>query len=231
MDAAATLERDGYLVIERLLSAAEVSTIRAELAPLLEATPFGTNSFVGRRTRRLFGLPAKVRSLDGVLTHPLVLASVAEVVGDHLLSTAVAVEIHPGETAQTAHTDGGAWPVPAGGGEFLVNAIWALDDFTAENGATRIGDRVVAMPAGSVLLYTGSVHHGGGANTTDRPRLAVIAGYLAAWLRPQENFALTCPPAVARDLPPALQDLLGYRLYPPFVGHVDGRDPAELLRD
>ena len=86
------------------------------------------------------------------------------------------------------------------------------------------------MPAGSVLLYRGDVEHGGGANTTDRPRLAVILGYLVPWLRQQENFTLTCPPEIARAMPPELQRLLGYALLPPFVGHVDGRDPGELLR-
>jgi ectoine hydroxylase-related dioxygenase (phytanoyl-CoA dioxygenase family) len=224
-----TLAGDGWLVLERLVPPADVAAIRAELAPLLEAAPWGANSFVGRRTKRVFGLPAKARALDGVVTHPAILGEVEGVLGrGALLSTAVAVEIHPGETAQTPHDDGGAWPVP---GPVLVNAIVALDDFTPDNGATVIGGEPVLMPAGSVLLYRGDVEHGGGANVTDRPRLAVILGYLVPWLRQQENFTLTCPPGVARTLPPELQRLLGYALFPPFVGHVDGRDPSELLRD
>ena len=230
-----TLTTDGWVVLEGLLGPAEVDAARRALAPLLEATPFGANSFVGRRTKRLFGLPAKLRELDEVITHPAVRSALDEVLGDHLLSTAVAVEIHPGETAQTLHTDGGAWPVTHDG-PVVVNAIWALDDFRADNGATVLAPEghdeplTVTMTAGSVLLYTGDLLHGGGANTTDRPRLAVILGYLLPWLRQQENFTLTCPPELARDLPPRLQELLGYQLYPPFVGHVDGRDPGELLR-
>ena len=87
------------------------------------------------------------------------------------------------------------------------------------------------MPAGSVLVYVGSLPHGGGANTGDGTRLALVTGYTLAWLRQQENFTLTCPPAVAREAPPRLRRLLGYELYPPFVGHVDGRDPGELLSE
>ncbi len=220
---------DGRVILDGVLGPDEVAAVRAALRPLLDGADFGTSSFVGRRTKRVFGLPAKTRALDDALTHPRVLELVEAEIGPCLLSTAVAVEIHPGETAQTPHTDGSAWPVPPGGPEFLVNAIWAIDDFTEANGATRFDDGMAEMSAGSVLVYTGSQRHGGGANTTGRPRLGLIVGYAAAWLRPQENFALTCPPGLARHVPDRLRRLLGYELYPPFVGHVDGHDPAGLL--
>jgi ectoine hydroxylase-related dioxygenase (phytanoyl-CoA dioxygenase family) len=219
----------GWVVLEGLAGADEVAAAAAALRPLLDAAPYGANSFVGRRTKRVFGLPAKTRALDRMLTHPDVLGLVEATVGPHLLSTAVAVEIHPGETAQTPHTDGSAWPVPASAGEIVVNAIWALDDFAADNGATIVAGETALMSAGSVLVYVGSLEHGGGANTSSAPRLAVVAGYTAAWLRQQETFTLTCPPEVAATVPAELAGLLGYRLYPPFVGHVDGRDPSELL--
>jgi len=225
------LATDGWVVLEGLAGPAEIAAAKEALRPLLDEASWGANSFVGRRTKRVFGLPAKTRALDGLLAHPAVLDLVEGTLGPHLLSTAVAVEIHPGETAQTPHTDGGAWPVPASAGEIVVNAIWALDDFTAENGATVVGGEAILMPAGSALVYVGSLQHGGGANTTASARLALVTGYTAAWLRQQEAFTLTCPPDVAATLPPALAGLLGYRLYPPFVGHVDGRDPSELLRD
>jgi ectoine hydroxylase-related dioxygenase (phytanoyl-CoA dioxygenase family) len=243
-EVAAALARDGWVVLEGALTSEQVGDARRALQPLLDGTPFGANSFVGHRTRRVFGLPAKTRALDALLVHPAVLDAFDAVLGAHLLSTTVAVEIHPGETAQTLHTDASAWPVPHGAGQIVANAIWALDDFTEENGATRLvrashlvdaapapgGPVVVAsMPAGSVLLYVGSLWHGGGPNRSDRARLGVIAGYVAAWLRQQETFTLTCPPAMARTMPERLQRLLGYGLYPPFVGHVDGRDPGELL--
>src|SRR5687768_14970215 len=160
-----------------MLDAAGVAAARHELAPLLATTPFGDNSFVGRRTKRLFGLPAKTRALDGCIAHPVVADVLERVLGPHLLSTAVAVEIHPGEPAQTVHTDGSAWPVPQDERQIVVNAIWALDDFRDDNGATVIvrSDnafrRTATMPAGAVLLYVGTLLHGGGANNSDAPRL------------------------------------------------------------
>jgi ectoine hydroxylase-related dioxygenase (phytanoyl-CoA dioxygenase family) len=136
--------------------------------------------------------------------------------------------------------------LPAPHAEVVVNTMWALDDFTAANGATRMvpgshrwapgrtpvdGERVVTveMPAGSVAFYTGSIWHGGGANTTERARLGVILEYVAAWLRPQENHVIGVPPAVVATLPERLQELLGYNIYPPFVGYVDGRHPRRFL--
>lgn len=218
-----------YVVHEGLLDGATIERVRRALAPILDDTPFGTNSFVGFRTKRAFGLPAKTRALDELLIHPVVLAHLEAVLGRYLLSTVVAVEIHPGEVEQTPHTDAGAWPVDDR--EVVVNAIWAIDDFTASNGATVVGGTPITMPAGSVLVYKGSLLHGGGANRSDRSRLALVTGYTLAWLRQQETFTLTCPPEIAKEAPPRLRRLLGYELYPPFLGHVDGRDPGDLLSE
>jgi ectoine hydroxylase-related dioxygenase (phytanoyl-CoA dioxygenase family) len=85
------------------------------------------------------------------------------------------------------------------------------------------------MPAGSVLFYTGSIWHGGGANTTDKTRLGVILEYAASWVRQQENHLLAVPRATARQLPEQLQELLGYNIRPPFIGYVDGRHPLKAL--
>ena len=85
------------------------------------------------------------------------------------------------------------------------------------------------MPAGSVLIYLGNLLHGGGANETPAPRLGVVLEYGVSWIRPQENLGLAYPPTLARTLPTRLQELLGYNLYPPFLGYVDGKDPKELL--
>jgi ectoine hydroxylase-related dioxygenase (phytanoyl-CoA dioxygenase family) len=123
--------------------------------------------------------------------------------------------------------------------------MWALDDFTEENGATRVvpgshrwTDRMAGpddatvpavMPAGSVMFYVGKIWHGGGANRTDAPRLGVILEYVAAWLRAQENHLLAVPRDVVATLPERLQELLGYNIYPPFVGYVDGRHPRRYI--
>jgi ectoine hydroxylase-related dioxygenase (phytanoyl-CoA dioxygenase family) len=124
--------------------------------------------------------------------------------------------------------------------------MWPLDDFAESNGATRLvpashrwpdgrrpapDDEVVVadMPAGSAMFYLGHLWHGGGANTTERPRVGVILEYVASWLRPQENHCLAVPRHVVRRLSPRLQELLGYNIYPPFVGYVDGRHPRSVL--
>jgi ectoine hydroxylase-related dioxygenase (phytanoyl-CoA dioxygenase family) len=85
------------------------------------------------------------------------------------------------------------------------------------------------MPAGSVMFYVGTVWHGGGANRTTDRRLGVILEYVAAWLRAQENHVTAVPVEVARTLDPRLQELLGYNIYPPFLGYVDGRHPRRAL--
>jgi ectoine hydroxylase-related dioxygenase (phytanoyl-CoA dioxygenase family) len=151
--------------------------------------------------------------------------------------------------AQVLHRDEHIYPLPPDYPNVVLNTMWALDDFTEANGATRFlpgshrwTDRMAGpqdeadvvqatMPAGSVLFYVGKIWHGGGANTTDRPRLGVILEYVVGWLRAQENHVLAVPRDVAADLPERLQELLGYNIYPPFVGYVDGRHPRRVLED
>src|SRR6516165_64795 len=234
--AVAAMERHGYFVVEGLLTPEQVARARDELEPELAATPNGRNSFEGRRTRRVYALFGKIRSFDEPATSPLVLGVLDRVLGHYQFSAPVAIDIGPGEAAQVLHRDDNVYPLPRPHPAVVVNTMWALDDFTEANGATCVlpgshldpGDQppagsprmVATMPAGSMMMYVGSLWHGGGANTTDRPRLGVIVEYVASWLRPQENHLLAVPPEVARDLPERLQELLGYNIYPPFLGYV-----------
>ena len=138
------------------------------------------------------------------------------------------------------------YPIPQPHPPVVVNTMWPLDEFTQENGATRFvagshqwepgrrqaGDdpiSVATMSPGSAMFYLGSLWHGGGANRTSRPRLGVILEYAAAWLRSQENHCLAVPRKTVRQLEPRLQELLGYNIYPPFVGYVDGSHPRKAL--
>jgi ectoine hydroxylase-related dioxygenase (phytanoyl-CoA dioxygenase family) len=242
-----TVTREGYAIVERVLAPDAVTTIRAELVGLLDrdGVPTGRNPFEGYHTRRLYALFAKTRVLDDLALHPLMLGAVEQVLGECLLSGPTGIEIGPDEVAQVLHRDEGIYPVAHPHPELVVNVMWAFDDFTEENGATRVvprshanaltnpgpGAETVAavMPKGSAMIYVGSVWHGGGANRTDRARLGVAMEYAAAWLRPQESHLLAVPPTLARTLPPRLQELIGYSIYPPFVGYVDGRHPRQLL--
>jgi ectoine hydroxylase-related dioxygenase (phytanoyl-CoA dioxygenase family) len=239
----AGLGSDGYVVVEGLLSPGEVAAVRADLREVLSRTPTGRNDFEGFATQRVYALFAKTRAFDGPATHPLLQGVLDRVLGPHQLSAPVGIQIGPGEKAQVLHRDDAVYPLPRPHPEVVLNTMWAFDDFTEENGATRLvpgsqgsdeapGEAAwvaAEMPAGSVLFYLGSLWHGGGANRTDRPRLGVILEYVAAWLRPQENHVLAVPPEVVATLPERLQELLGYGIYPPFVGYVDGRHPRRSL--
>ncbi|HUR50195.1 MAG TPA: phytanoyl-CoA dioxygenase family protein [Acidimicrobiales bacterium] len=240
------LEERGYAVVEGLLSRDEAAAKRAELTAVLDRTPTGRNEFEGYNTRRVYALFAKTRVFDEAATHPLVQEVAETLLGPHQLSAPTGIEIGPGEPAQILHRDDSIYPLTEPHPEVVLNTMWALDDFTKSNGATRIvpgshqwetgrwpgeADEVIQaeMPAGSVIFYVGHLFHGGGANQTDRPRLGVILEYAASWLRAQETHLLAVPQELARTLPERLQELLGYNIYPPFVGYVDGRHPRRVL--
>ena len=241
----AALDTAGWAVVENMMSPAAVADARADFTEILDSTPFGRDDFEGRKTRRVYALFAKTRTLDAAATNPLVLGVLDRVLGHYQLSAPTGIEIGPGERAQPLHPDDAIYPLARPHDEIVVNAMWPLCDFTAENGGTVIvpgshrwtkeipkpdSPRItVEMPAGSLLLYRGSLWHGGGANSTDQPRLGVVVHYAASWLRPVENHVLVVPPETARDLPVRLQELLGYNVHPPFIGYVDGRHPRKVL--
>ena len=239
------LGHDGYAIVEGVVDGATVDAVRVELERVLASTPTGRNGFEGFATKRIYRLFAKTRVLDEWAIHPVLLGVLDRVIGPCQLSAPTGIQIGPGERAQVLHHDDSIYPLAAPHAEVVLNTMWAIDDFTVENGATRFvrgshrgpsgrqpsEEDVVQtpMPAGSVAFYTGSIWHGGGANHTDRPRLGVILEYVAAWLRPQENHVIGVAPDVVATLPERLQELLGYNIYPPFVGYVDGRHPRRFL--
>lgn len=238
MGLADDLDRDGYVIVRDVF---DPEPVRAALDPILAATPNGRNDFEGHTTKRGYGLLAKTRALDDLITNPLSLDLATHVLGDFLLSALVAIQIGPGEKAQVAHTDDSIYPLPQPHPTVILNSMWAVDDFTRENGATflhpgshagaPLGERTYAeMPAGSVFLYLGTLVHGGGANTTDHPRLGVLIEYVASWLRQQETHTVVMPPDRAAEMPKRLQELAGYSIRPPFVGYVDGLHPARFIR-
>ena len=243
---AEALARDGYVIAEGAMDAATVATTRVDLERVLADTPTGRNDFEGYATKRIYRLFAKTRTFDRWAIDPVVLGVLDRALGDYQLSAPAAIQIGPGEPAQSLHHDDQVYPLTQPHAEVVVNTMWALDEFTAANGGTRFvpgshrwepgrrpttADPIeqLTMPAGSVAFYLGSVCHGGGANQTDRPRLGVILEYVAGWLRPQENHVIGVPPALVATLPERLQELLGYSVAPPFLGYVDGRHPRRFL--
>jgi hypothetical protein len=246
------LRRDGCAVVERLVPVETMRALRDELAPWLDATPPGGDDFAGRRTRRTGGLVARSPLARELIQHPLVLGAtqglLAGATSFHLHLTQV-IAIGPGEPGQPIHRDQWAFdffPFPKGY-EVQCNTIWAMTDFRAENGATRVipgshlwDDKLelshdvceaAEMPAGSVFVYSGAVYHGGGENRSDETRYGINVTYARSWLRQEENQYLSVPHEVARELPDELLRLIGYRRGAYALGYVDDvRDPLEALR-
>ncbi len=245
-DVARRLIDDGYVIVTGMMTPDDVRIARADLDRVLAATPTGRNAFEGRATQRVYALFAKTRTFDRAATHPLLLEVLDHVLGHYQLSAPVGIRIGPGERAQVLHRDDSIYPLPQPHPPVVVNTMWPLDEFTDDNGATRFvpgshswepgrqpaaedGVAAAVMAPGSAMFYLGSLWHGGGANRTSRPRLGVILEYAAAWLRPQENHCLAVPRSIVRQLPQRLQELLGYDIYPPFLGYVDGTHPRRVL--
>lgn len=233
------VDRDGGVIVDDLLCPEEVAEVESDLAPYLAVTPDGQNDFAGRRTRRIGALMARSPACRKLALHPLVNELCSRFLGPHSpgyqLHFTQAVSIGPGEGAQILHRDRGVW------GDYLnrsietqFSTIWAISSFTDANGATRIvpgshrWDRgrtpaeqeitSAAMGAGSVLLYGGSILHGGGTNSTQFSRIGVLLHYTLSWLRQEENQYLSCPPHIAKDLSPELRALLGYCMGGPVLG-------------
>jgi hypothetical protein len=245
------LAANGCVVVDDLADAGLLARIEVELAPYIEKTPFGSHSHMGLHTRRTGALVARSPSVRRLVVDPLVLKTACLLLAPFSPSVQLhltqLIDIGPGETAQTIHCDQWefSYPFPVGT-HVQCGVMWAVTDFTAENGATRmvpgsnqwperrevaVADTVpVEMSRGSVLLFTGSVYHGGGANVSDEHRRGLNVGYSVSWLRQEENQYLSCPPDVAATLPEFLQRLVGYSMSGSALGYFgDVRPPREAL--
>ena len=249
-DVAAAVTRDGCAIVEGLVSKNSLDSIEQELAPYVEVTPKGDGEIMGFETKRTAGLMGKSPGAGHLACQPLILDIVDSILGAYcdrfqIMSTTT-ISIGPGETLQPLHRDDGLYPFRhPSQRECIVATLWALSDFTEENGATRMildshrwdDERQptqeetipVTMTRGSVSVYLGSVYHGGGANRSAGERTGLYIGYCLGWLRQEENQFLAVPPDVARTLPEQLQDLLGYSIHRPFLGWCEHQDPRNLL--
>lgn len=241
----ATFRAQGYVILENLLSPEETTHVKEALERLIGTA--GRNAFEGYRTERAYALLRKTRAVDGLVAHPRILDLVDALIGpDPLLSANLAIRILPGEARQVAHFDAGFYPGARPRTPLSVSVVWTLDPFTEENGATVLwpGSHewnearrpaetdphfAAEMPAGSAIVFHGDLWHGGGANRSGAPRLALTPQYCANWLRTMENMDLAIPPDVVRGLSEDLRSLLGYAIRPPFMGHVNGMHPKRLL--
>jgi Phytanoyl-CoA dioxygenase (PhyH) len=251
-EVAATIGRDGAVVVDGVASPVLLGRIESELRPYLDTTPTGPDDFSGNRTRRTGSLIARSASCRELVMHPLALGTARTFLGHATniqLHLTQAIAIGPGETAQPIHRDQWAFdffPFPQGY-EVQCNTIWALSDFTEQNGATRVvvgsnrrEDKLsfsqedtepAEMARGSVLFYSGSVYHSGGANRSAATRIGLNITYNVAWLRQEENQYLSVPREVAGTLPTELLRLMGYDRGAYALGYIDDlRDPIEAVR-
>ena len=249
---AEAIARDGAVIVDDLAPDDLLDRVADELAPSLAATPIGPDEFSGRNTRRTGALIARSPSARELVMHPLALATAGVVLGhatNFQLHLTQVIAIGPEQPAQPIHRDQWAFdffPFPRGY-EVQCNTIWALTDFTEANGATRVvpgsnhaedglayresDSEPAEMRRGSVLFYSGSVYHGGGANRSDTTRIGLNITYNVAWLRQEENQYLSVPHEVAETLPVELLRLMGYSRGAYALGYIDDlRDPIEAVR-
>lgn len=241
------LERDGGVIVTDLIPVSAVDQILDELSSGYEATSPGSKDadakwqhFHGGATKRFTGLAARSRGfVDHVLLQPTLLA-VADAVllphgADYWLNTGQVMAVGPGEPSQVLHRDEGNWPEARRPGvELTVSAMFAMSDFTIENGATvvypgshrvevdssRSAEAVglddpayAAMPAGSAMIYSGKVLHGAGHNHSNEWRHGLHLSFVVGWLRPEEASPIMVNRARAAGLPERARQLLGWSSY------------------
>ncbi|MBD8480382.1 phytanoyl-CoA dioxygenase family protein [Pseudomonas coleopterorum] len=248
------LDSEGYCIIDNAVSGDVVDAVNDQIQPYLERTPEGENNAVGKLTRRCGAVPARSAACHQMVMHPTVLGATRSFLGRNAsaiqLNLTQLICIDPGQKAQFLHRDEGAWdwydffPVHY---HVEVSTIWAMDDFTELNGATRVipgshkhsklplqftqDDTFAAeMKKGSVLVYTGKTIHGGGENKSQASRRALNIDYCVGWVRQEENQYLSIPLEVAKKFPAELQDLMGYAMGAASMGYVrEYEDPRIAL--
>ena len=245
------IERDGYSLIENVFDDALADALVADLERIAKAegTGLGPNAFEGFDTRRVYNLLTHGSLWEEIPVDARVLQVVEGVLdGGCLISSLSSIDIGPGESAQILHTDDQLIALPRPHPALVCNTMWALTDFTEANGATRIvpgshrSDSIpdpgaatpsiaAEMPRGSVLIWNGSLWHGGGANRTEGHRVGVAMNYCAGFIRQQENQQLGIPRDIARHFSKRLRELVGYGVYRHLIGHIDKRSPEFLLGD
>lgn len=250
-DVCAHLRRWGYAIVDDVAGDDVMDRLADEARPYIDTADTGRDEYDGRHTSRCGALIARCPTSRELVMHPTVVAVMDDFLGhvtSYQLHLTQIISIGPGESQQKLHRDQMAFdffPFPA---DYHVqcNTMWALTDFTIDNGGTRIlpgssgrpdedayglpGGQV-EMRRGSVLFYEGKVLHGGGANVSDGPRQGVNITYCVGWVRQEENQYLACPPEIARTLDDDLLKMMGYQEGAFALGYVgDQEDPLAVLR-
>lgn len=244
---AAAMQRDGFTIVEDFMDESRLAEVRRVLRFYL-GSHAGRNPFEGYSTERVYTLVARARVFWDIVLDPRVLALCDRfLLPGCLLTASQAICIRPGEAPQDFHHDDTFYTVLRPRPMISLSTIAAVDAFSAENGGTQIlpGSHLwgedwraraqaatpvtVEMPAGACVVFSGTLVHRGGANGSSAPRLAFSNQYCQPWARQQENFLQGVPVEVARRMPQRLQEMLGYSIYPPFMGQLTASHPAKAL--
>lgn len=243
------LDQSGCCVLEELVAPDQMNAIRSELAEFANVASIGASDFEGHSTRRTGAPLPRSATFRSIATHPAIIAA-----GDHVLghatswrfSAAEYIEIGPAEKPQRIHRDQWKYDMVDFGFEVELNGMWAITDFTESNGATRvvpgshragnreqykIGDTVPAeMAQGSLLLYTGSLYHGGGPNQSEHWRAGLSLQHAVGWLTQSTNQFLECPPSQVQDWSDELLRFVGYAKTGNGLGYWrDSEDPLAAV--
>ena len=236
----------GYAIVEDFLDTQRLDSVRSQLAPIFEMTTERDadkrGRYSGLQTVHVHNLFAKTRAVDDIAIDPILLFIIEGILGEQFqMSVGTAMCPDPGVAPQGLHQDDGHYPLPRPRPPFIANTLIALDDFSEENGATRLvpGSHLsiepvdplaeviyAEMPAGSLLVFDGALWHAGGGNRTkDQRRRSINLNFNLSWLRQQENQYIGIPREVWLQLPERLQRLLGFQKVNFLYGSVDYTDP------
>jgi ectoine hydroxylase-related dioxygenase (phytanoyl-CoA dioxygenase family) len=247
----AALIRDGGVIVSDQAQLELIDKVVSDLRPHFDDQGQRyQNDFNGYKTQRLGGILGLSRASADLIAHPRVIEVADAVLLPHCtnyrIGSCTGIEILPGEEAQVLHRDDDFYPIRIPEVEFQLGAMWAFDDFTVENGATRVvpgsqGTTIISdyqeedavqavMTKGSVLFYYGSTVHGGGANRSSESRSGLINTYALGWLRQEENHYLTVPREVAESYPDHVRRLMGYQTHGTYLGVYPGDPDGNWFR-
>ena len=241
----AVLAQDGGVIVHNMLSPQVVANLLSELAPQSETSQVGpkssnenVNHFWGQQTKRFTRLAQRSQTFaDEVLVHPTLTGVADELLkpycASYWMNTGQMMIVMPGGAPQYMHRDSDDWPAMCSPSAppCQISCMFALSDFTAENGATRVApgshlwsdysrqaadDEITqaVMPAGSGMIYLGKTLHSAGANKTEsEARFGMHLSYVLGWLTPEEAGCLGVTEDRAKTFTKQQQQLLGYRCY------------------